>query len=1223
MRKKLASLLGLIALLGSSVVSMPAYAAADAVFDPASGTDLVVNDTIDSDLIAAPQTVGTYDAVFEQTWDSGSVVPTAVDTPLGWEAEYLVDGVWQNTEPTDLRVASGVRSQGQLEADGINTNRQQLTERELAGAVTPGVSSIASTGRGDGWDVILTPNYVVNVFHHASSYRLECHHLATGEVCEPILQNLYTVTGYLTSQGSGGAYHDGNVYSYVVRTSDNQTGVLCTNVSTLPFTACSTPFFPTGVAGTSSATDSLGTQATVGSKIWLADSVQKKLLCFDMAADAVCNFYDLGVGYAGASTQLDSFLVNIDSKLYLAANQVYCIDPQATPVSCGGSWPVASSLTSNVLPMRTYDANSQTYTLSSVCSFWTSSPACWDLTGATTTVPAGYTALLNATSTSPAGGIQYFQTTAWNSTRVFWTSNATGSDWSTNYLTCYDYALDAACADFVTPIATSSAYAAIISADGNCVWTNGDSGVIGSNNALTGEAGCLPPGAVAEFTFDAAPSCTTTQPIWSLDSLNLTLPVSVTATDLTLKVFDSNGIFTGFNEISLTTSIIDLSGIDMSSSDGVLHFQVASETDTVEDLELITAALTYVAEPLSMCVTLVVVPSCPATLSTLDGFATTSQPDVNVSSSVSMTKAGVEDIVTRTSTYEVGDFASEGCWQWESMLGETGGVNPAGAAASVADFLWTPDGTMYIGGYFANAGGDAAADNLAKWDGDRWSAVAPIDETTSSINQRVAALALSPNTQTLYVGGKFTNVNGDADIDYFTALDIANDAWSAGSSTYNFSDVNDIAVNPETGAIYVGGTFTDKLVLVNPSADSVEPVGGNGAIGGTVYALEFGPDGNLYVGGSFTNAGAVADADYAAMWDGASWLEISDNYSDSSSITSSVTSFAWGEDALYIGGLFSFVASYNATDDQWTSLAGLGGQTRSLAVASDGTLYAAGTTNYTNGKYFARYVGGVWKALPVYNYASQGFTTTTNASTSIGHDGWTGAWNVDLSPTGDVWFGGDFTEVNGNTAFAHLAHWGFEYSFGGYAINQPTPPGYDGPVVVSASKRSPNMGNVVTLFGKKLSSVTEVYVDGHKAEIVETAEGHVTIIFPFEMPAGVYDVDLISSYGKLTLQDAFEMKISATNFDDTFKFWTRINEELDTVRIYAKDIVGMGKVQFFVDGKEIAWVRAADQSDPKLLMVGPVDYMVRKVDLHEGKNRFEIKLNGVRVWRTTYVPVFD
>jgi hypothetical protein len=72
--------------------------------------------------------------------------------------------------------------------------------------------------------------------------------------------------------------------------------------------------------------------------------------------------------------------------------------------------------------------------------------------------------------------------------------------------------------------------------------------------------------------------------------------------------------------------------------------------------------------------------------------------------------------------------------------------------------------------------------------------------------------------------------------------------------------------------------------------------------------------------------------------------------------------------------------------------------------------------------------------------------------------------------------------------------------------------------------------------------------------------------------------------------------------------------------MYAKDPIGDGKIQFFVDGKEIAWINAVDEADPKLRFAKNFGYLVRSVELNEGKNRFEIRLDGVRVWRATYVP---
>lgn len=75
---------------------------------------------------------------------------------------------------------------------------------------------------------------------------------------------------------------------------------------------------------------------------------------------------------------------------------------------------------------------------------------------------------------------------------------------------------------------------------------------------------------------------------------------------------------------------------------------------------------------------------------------------------------------------------------------------------------------------------------------------------------------------------------------------------------------------------------------------------------------------------------------------------------------------------------------------------------------------------------------------------------------------------------------------------------------------------------------------------------------------------------------------------------------------------------VSVVKVYAKDIVGIGKVQFFVNGREIAWVRAESARDPKLRIDNSYPYLVRTVRLGPGKNRFEILVNGDRAWFATY-----
>ena len=74
-----------------------------------------------------------------------------------------------------------------------------------------------------------------------------------------------------------------------------------------------------------------------------------------------------------------------------------------------------------------------------------------------------------------------------------------------------------------------------------------------------------------------------------------------------------------------------------------------------------------------------------------------------------------------------------------------------------------------------------------------------------------------------------------------------------------------------------------------------------------------------------------------------------------------------------------------------------------------------------------------------------------------------------------------------------------------------------------------------------------------------------------------------------------------------------------TIKLYAKNIVGVGKVQFFLNGKEIAWVRAVDATDPKLRTANGFSYLVRTVELKPGmKNAVEIYVDGVRERRAAY-----
>ena len=149
------------------------------------------------------------------------------------------------------------------------------------------------------------------------------------------------------------------------------------------------------------------------------------------------------------------------------------------------------------------------------------------------------------------------------------------------------------------------------------------------------------------------------------------------------------------------------------------------------------------------------------------------------------------------------------------------------------------------------------------------------------MNSSVFALAFGPDGS-LYAGGRFTAAGGGS-ANHIARWDGA--AWHPlgsgmnGGSPNQFVDVRALAVGPD-GSLYAGGLFdTAGGVLANGIARwdgaAWHPLGsGMGGLAEpndpTVYALAFGPDGSLYAGGKFTEAGGAA-ANYIARWDGATW----------------------------------------------------------------------------------------------------------------------------------------------------------------------------------------------------------------------------------------------------------------------------------------------------------------------------------------------------------------
>lgn len=218
-------------------------------------------------------------------------------------------------------------------------------------------------------------------------------------------------------------------------------------------------------------------------------------------------------------------------------------------------------------------------------------------------------------------------------------------------------------------------------------------------------------------------------------------------------------------------------------------------------------------------------------------------------------------------------------------------------------------------------------------------------------------------TGDLYVGGNFTDWDGIAAADYIAKYDVSAGTWAAVGATPLNGDVTDIAIAANND-IYITGTFTDAggaatadriAVLLSGGADwtTITPAG---AADDTIFSLLLTGDNSLWAGGTFTTINAVA----AEM-----------------------------------------VAKYNITTATWSAAAGLtgAGSVYDLAEGQDGTVFACGT--FTNG-------GADPDADRLAQWDGSAWSKVAGALSGPGY-------SVCIAPDGELYVGGDFDTWNGQT----------------------------------------------------------------------------------------------------------------------------------------------------------------------------------------------------------------
>ncbi len=355
-----------------------------------------------------------------------------------------------------------------------------------------------------------------------------------------------------------------------------------------------------------------------------------------------------------------------------------------------------------------------------------------------------------------------------------------------------------------------------------------------------------------------------------------------------------------------------------------------------------------------------------------------------------------------------------------------GGVGGSSDSVSATLFL---GGKLLAGGTFATAGG-SPAQGLAEWDPvtSSWSPVSNF-AWNSSVITSVEALVASGSD--LYVGGWFTDAGRNN----------ANDHVTRRSGTA-FVPLGDKTVEPLNGNVetvvisgtdvYVGGSFTNAGNT--PGADYIAKwdgtqwsalLSGTAGLTGTVYAIAL--QGNdVYVGGAFQNAGNNGDADFLARWDGSKWTGL---LSGTTGVTDTVYTIAFsGTSQLFVGGAFTsttpvsltHIAKANIVTTTGTvttpvTWSGLVSGTNGIITDTVYTIAISGTDVFVGGNF--QNAGEITGT----NYIARWDGSTWNPVGSLNAINNT-VYSIVISGN-NVYVGGKFTDAGGSGGPNRLARW--------------------------------------------------------------------------------------------------------------------------------------------------------------------------------------------------------
>jgi len=387
--------------------------------------------------------------------------------------------------------------------------------------------------------------------------------------------------------------------------------------------------------------------------------------------------------------------------------------------------------------------------------------------------------------------------------------------------------------------------------------------------------------------------------------------------------------------------------------------------------------------------------------------------------------AGNGDIYAGGDFTKLGKLTAHHVAKWNSTVWSPLGTGTGnGLGSNVYVLAVAGNGDVYAGGEFTQAGG-VAVNRIAKWNGTVWSPLGA--GTANGVDGYIRALVVAGNGD-VYAGGSFTKAGGMSANNIARWNGKAWSSLGAGTANGVNGTVNALAV-AGNGVVYAGGEFSQAggvaaHHVAKWNGKAWRPLGMGTAIGenDNVYALALTANGTLYMGGSFTAVGNVA-ANNIARWNGKAWSPLGAGITGSKTkfIAARVAALAVAANGdVYVGGWFTQaggtaadnIAKWNGKG--WSALGagtpnGVNNFVQALAVAGNGNVFAGGQFTQAGGvaaNRIAKWNGRAWSVL--------GTATTNGVNETV--------YTLVVGGNGGAYAGGHFT-LAGGTPANKIAKW--------------------------------------------------------------------------------------------------------------------------------------------------------------------------------------------------------